>query len=90
MAELYWCTIMDNVRQLFPEKKPITEAPQVIIDKFHAKLDEVMGEFQTLSVMEKYEVMKSVVEMNHNLFNLYMDLRKRYDFNIDEIINGED
>lgn len=80
----------DNVRQLFPEKQPITEPPQVIIDRFHSKLDEVMGEFQTLGVMEKYEVMLSVCEMNKNLFQLYMDLRKRYDFNIDEIINGED
>jgi hypothetical protein len=79
----------DNVRQLFPEKKPITEPPQVIIDKFHSKLDEVMGEFQTLGVMEKYEVMLSICEMNKNLFQLYMDLRKRYDFNIDEIINGD-
>lgn len=80
----------DNVRQLFPEKKPIKESPQVIIDRFHLKLDEVLGEFQTLGVMEKYEVMKSVVEMNKNLFQLYMDLRKKYDFNIDEIINGGD
>lgn len=80
----------DNVRQLFPEKKPIKEPPQVIIDRFHSKLDEVLGEFQTLGVMEKYEIMRSVCEMNKNLFKLYMDLRKRYDFNIDEIINGED
>lgn len=80
----------NNVRQLFPEKKPITEAPQVIIDKFHSKLDEVMGEFQTLGVMEKYEVLRSVIEINRELFQMYMNLKKRYDFNIDEIINGED
>ena len=79
----------DNVRQLFPEKKPITEPPQVIIDRFHSKLDEVMDEFNTLSVMEKYQIMESVVTMNKNIFELYMNLKKRYDFNIDEIINGE-
>jgi hypothetical protein len=81
---------MDNVRQLFPEKKPITEAPQVIIDKFHAKLDEVMGEFQSMGVMEKYEILVSVVNMNKKLFKMYMDLRNRYNFNIEEIIKKEE
>lgn len=81
---------MGTITELLPEKKPITESPEEIIARFHAKLDEVMGEFQTLSVMDKYEVMKSVVEMNKNLFRLYMDLRKRYSVNLDEIIRGDD
>lgn len=69
----------DNVISLFA-KKDISESketPEEIVARFHLKLDEVLCEFQTLGVMEKFEVMQSVVEMNKQVFSLYMDLKRR-------------
>lgn len=68
---------MDNVINLFSKKEDIKKSPEEIVGNFHAKLDEVLDQFQTLSVMEKYEVMESVVKMNKDIFKLYMDLKRR-------------
>lgn len=69
----------DNVISLFAKKNlsESKETPEEIVARFHSKLDEVLGEFQTFSVMEKFEVMQSVVEMNKQVFSLYMDLKRR-------------
>lgn len=80
----------DNVVNLFKEKTKIKESPDVIISRFHEKLDEVMGEFNLLSVKEKYDVMQSLIEMNRSLFKMYMDLRGVHNFNVEEIIKGDD
>lgn len=69
----------DNVISLFAKKNStdIKETPEETITRFHSKLDEVLGEFQTLGVMEKFEIMKSVVDINKKIFSLYMDLKRR-------------
>ena len=75
----------DNIVNIFNNKAsviPEGESPEETVAKFHSKLDEVLDQFQTFSVMEKLEVMTSVVELNKNLFKLYMDLKKRHDFHM--------
>lgn len=77
---------MGDVRELFP-KKVVQAAvsnrePQEIITDFHNKLEEVLDEFNTLSVRDKYEVAESLTVMNKDLFKLYMDLRKRHEFHL--------
>lgn len=72
----------DNVINLFKEKVsaiPKGESPEATVKRFHDKLDEVLCEFQTFSVAEKYELMESVCTMNKNIFELYMNLKKRYE-----------
>lgn len=73
---------MDNVINLFNKKEDVKKSPEEIVENFHAKLDEVLDSYNTLSVMEKYEVMESVVEMNKKVFSLYMDLKKRHEHTI--------
>lgn len=73
---------MDNVINLFNKKEDVNRSPEEIVENFHAKLDEVLDHFQTLSVMEKFEVMESVVSMNKDIFKLYMDLKKRHEHTI--------
>ena len=73
---------MSKVIDLFPKKEDVNKSPEEIVENFHAKLDEVLDSFQTLSVMEKYEVMVSVVEMNKTILSLYFDLKKRYEHTI--------
>lgn len=68
---------MDNVINLFNNKEDVKRSPEEIVENFHAKLDEVLDQFQTLSVMEKYEVMESVIKINKDLFKLYTDLKRR-------------
>lgn len=68
---------MDNVINLFNKKK---KSPEEIVENFHAKLDEVLDNYPTLSIMEKYEVMVSVVEMNKKIFSMYIDLKKRHEY----------
>ena len=68
---------MSKVVDLFPKKEDVKKSPEEIVENFHAKLDEVLDQFQTLSVMEKYEVMESVVKMNKDIFKLYIDLKRR-------------
>lgn len=67
----------DNIHVLFPKKEDVKKSPEEIVENFHAKLDEVLDSYNTLSVMEKYEVMESVVKMNKDIFKLYMDLKRR-------------
>lgn len=69
----------DNVISLFAKKNitDIKETPEETITRFHSKLDEVLADFQTLGVMEKFEIMKSVVDINKQIFSLYMDLKRR-------------
>jgi hypothetical protein len=71
---------MDNVINLFNKKEDVNRSPEEIVENFHAKLDEVLDHFQTLSVMEKFEVMESVVSMNKTIFGLYMNLKKRHEY----------
>jgi len=76
-----------NIVNIFKNKEvrstiPEGESPEETVAKFHSKLDEVLDQFQTFSVMEKLEVMTSVVELNKNLFKLYTDLKKRHDFHM--------
>lgn len=68
---------MAEIIDLFPKKEDVKKSPEEIVQNFHAKLDEVLDSYNTLSVMEKYEVMESVVKMNKDIFKLYMDLKKR-------------
>ena len=68
---------MAEIIDLFPKKEDVKKSPEEIVENFHAKLDEVLDQFQALSVMEKYEVMQSVVKMNKDIFKLYMDLKRR-------------
>ena len=68
---------MDNVINLFNKKEDVKKSPEEIVENFHAKLDEVLDSFQTLSVMEKYEVMQSVIQINKDVFKLYIDLKRR-------------
>ncbi len=74
----------DNIVNIFKNKTVIPEGQTAdeTIAKFHSKLDEVMDTFQQLSVMEKFEIVESVVTMNKNIFTLYMDLRKRHEFHM--------
>lgn len=71
---------MDNVINLFNKKEDVKKSPEEVVENFHAKLDEVLDQFQTLSVMEKYEVMQSVTKMNKDIFKLYIDLKKRHEY----------
>lgn len=71
-----------KVVNLFNKKEDVKKSPEEIVENFHAKLDEVLDQFQTLSVMEKYEVMQSVVEMNKTILSLYFDLKKRHEHTI--------
>ncbi len=73
---------MAEIIDLFPKKEDVKKSPEEIVENFHAKLDEVLDSFQTLSVMEKYEVMVSVVEMNKTILSLYFDLKKRHEHTI--------
>ena len=71
---------MSEVIEMFPKKVssiPEGEAPDQTIQKFHDKLDEVLREFHTLNAHEKGQIMESVITMNKNIFEMYMDLRKR-------------
>ena len=70
----------NNVINLFNKKEDVKRSPEEVVENFHAKLDEVLDQFQTLSVMEKFEVMESVVEMNKKVFSMYMDLKKRHEY----------
>jgi hypothetical protein len=73
---------MGDVTELFKNKPVINkdEAPEEIIARFHAKLDQVLDEFPSLTPFEKYEVMESVALMNKNIFQLYFDMKKRLDY----------
>ena len=71
---------MDNVINLFNKREDVKRSPEEIVENFHTKLDEVLDSYNTLSVMEKYEVMESVVKMNKDIFKLYMDLKKRHEY----------
>lgn len=73
---------MADIIDLFPKKEDVKKSPEEIVENFHTKLDEVLDQFQTLSVMEKYEVMVSVVEMNKTILSLYFDLKKRHEHTI--------
>lgn len=73
---------MSKVIDLFPKKEGVKKSLEEVVENFHAKLDEVLDQFQTLSVMEKYEVMESVVEMNKTILSLYFDLKKRHEHTI--------
>lgn len=73
---------MDNVINLFSKKEDVKKSPEEIVENFHAKLDEVLDSYNSLSVMEKYEVMVSVVEMNKTILSLYFDLKKRHEHTI--------
>ena len=73
---------MAEIIDLFPKKEDVKKSPGEIVENFHAKLDEVLDQFQTLSVMEKYEVIQSVVEMNKTILSLYFDLKKRHEHTI--------
>lgn len=73
---------MGDVTELFKNKPIINkdESPEEIIARFHAKLDQVLDEFPSLTPFEKYEVFESVAEMNKNIFQLYFDMKKRLDY----------
>lgn len=71
-----------NIVNLFQEKQKLTETPEETIARFHSKLDEVLDEFQSMSVKDKFDIMESVVEMNKKVFKLYMDMKKRHDFHM--------
>lgn len=73
---------MAEIIDLFPKKEDTKKSPEEIVENFHAKLDEVLYSYNTLSVMEKYEVMVSVVEMNKTILSLYFDLKKRHEHTI--------
>lgn len=68
---------MDNVINLFNKKEDVKKSPEEIVENFHAKLDEVLDSYNMLSVMEKYEVMQSVIQINKDVFKLYIDLKRR-------------
>lgn len=68
---------MAEIIDLFPKKEDVKKSPEEIVENFHAKLDEVLDSYNTLSVMEKYEVMQSVIKINKDLFKLYTDLKRR-------------
>lgn len=74
----------DNIINIFKNKAviPEGETPEQTVARFHEKLDEVMDTFQQLSVMEKFEIMESVCNMNKLVFQLYWDIKKRHDFNM--------
>lgn len=75
---------MAEVIEMF-KKKIVSSSgrtPEETIEAFHSKLDEVMDNFQHLSVMEKYEVMESVISINKSVFELYIQLKKRHEFDI--------
>lgn len=63
------------------DEKPLRQ-PKEIIQDFHDKLEEVLNDFQTLSVKDKYEVVESLVSINKDLFKLYMDLKSRHEFHL--------
>lgn len=73
---------MSKVVDLFPKKEDVKKSPEEIVENFHAKLDELLDSYNTLSVREKYEVMQSVVEMNKTILSLYFDLKKRHEHTI--------
>lgn len=74
---------MPKIVNLFPDKEEkAKKSPEEIVENFHAKLDEVLDSYNSLSVMEKYEVMVSVVEMNKTILSLYFDLKKRHEHTI--------
>ena len=69
---------MSKIVNIFPDKEEkVKKSPEEIVENFHAKLDEVLDSYNTLSVMEKYEVMQSVIQINKDVFSLYIDLKKR-------------
>ena len=68
---------MDNVINLFNKREDVKKSPEEIVENFHAKLDEVLDSYNMLSVMEKYEVMQSVIQINKDVFKLYIDLKRR-------------
>lgn len=77
---------MGDVRELFP-KKPVKsftagKQPQEIITDFHNKVDEVLDDFNTLSIAEKYEVAESLATINKDLFRLYMELKSRHEYHL--------
>ena len=71
---------MAKVVDLFPKKEDGKKSPEEIVENFHAKLDELLDSYNTLSVREKYEVMESVVAINKDIFKMYMDLKKRHEY----------
>lgn len=77
---------MGDVRELFPKKpvKSLTSGkqPEEIITDFHNKVDEVLDDFNTLSIAEKYEVAESLATINKDLFRLYMELKSRHEYHL--------
>ena len=68
---------MAEIIDLFPKKEDVKKSPEEVVENFHAKLDEVLGEFHVLNAMEKFEVMKSVIQISKDIFKLYIDLKMR-------------
>ena len=70
----------DNIVNLFSKKEDNKTFQEMNLDEaiihFHDTLDKALGEFQTLSVMEKYELMDSMVTINKMVLNLYVDAKK--------------
>lgn len=73
---------MDNVINLFNKKENVKKSPEEIVENFHAKLDEVLNEFHLFNAAEKFQILESVVNINKDIFKLYMDLKKRHEFTI--------
>ncbi len=73
---------MTNVINMFDKAKDQLKAFDTMnledsIKHFHDKLDEAMSNFQSLGVMEKYELAESLTSMNKQLFQMYMEQRGR-------------
>lgn len=74
--------IFKNKASAIPEGVTLATTPEESVRLFHEKLDEVMDTFQELSVMEKYEILESVIQINKDVFELYTQLKKRHDFHM--------
>lgn len=73
---------MSKVIDLFPKKEDVKKSPEEIVENFHAKLDEVLDEFHLFNAAEKFQILESVVNINKDIFKLYMELKKRHEYTI--------
>lgn len=71
----------DNVISFFAKKdvSETKETPEEIVARFHSKLDEVLNDFHLLNPCEKYEVMSSTIKICKDVFELYFDIKNRYE-----------
>lgn len=97
MGKCYWNVAMDNVNnviQLFPKlmKEGLTSnTPANSVSRFdlenswNKQGEIILDQFNNLSVFQKYEAIKDIIEISNNLYKVNLMLKER--LNVKEKLN---